>query len=482
MRQVKQGSLFRLPRGSDRRVARQSFWLGAILAVQLLTGLVQLSLSAHILGPEGLGVLFIIIAVTSLMFGLLTLPGDEVVITYVTRALAEERPAEAVRILRYALCAALSMRLICFGVIVVVAVPIIEAFAAGAPAAWIQEIFVSSPDARAGAVDTQVNYLTPTLLYALAYILTSVTGENLAVLRVGDRLHLGFAATVCGAAARIAVLVVALLSGGGLVMITLAWAVGAGVLGMALFSSMLLSLRPAGLSGLLGSFSIAVPAEIIKFQLSNFGRSSVDALNKQLDVLLVAGLTSVGQLGLYRAIHQIVEATRRGFEAFGLGVQSEYSKLWFASDRAGVRRLALRFTVLTATLGVAGYGLLAILREPVIDIVLGTDFAAAATPLLVMIPGGVVFACIAAVYTLPAATGRALPHFIATSTALVVQVIAMIAWTPSHGAFGAAGASSLYFLVFALALIPFLAATWRRSHGPLLQSQPKALAIGGASK
>ena len=463
-------------------MARQSFWLGAILVVQLLTGLVQLSLSAHILGPEGLGVLFIIIAVTSLMFGLLTLPGDEVVVTYVTRALAENRRAEAVRILRYTLCAALSMRLICYGVIVVAAVPIVEAFSSGAPAAWMQGIFGSSSVEGATTADVQTNYLAPTLVYALSGILSSVTGENLAVLRVADRLHLGFAAMVCGGLTRIAVLVLALFSGGGLLTITLASALGAGVLGIALFSSMLVSLRPAGLSGLLRSFSIAVPGEIIKFQLSNFGRSSVDALNRQLDVLLVAGLTSVGQLGLYRAVHQIVEATRRGFEAFGLGVQSEYSKLWFASDRAAVRRLALRFTVLTVALGAAGYGLLAIFHEPIIDIVLGADFSAAATPLLIMIPGGLAFACVAAVYTLPAATGRALPHFAATSSALVVQVMAMIAWTPTHGASGAAGASSLYFLVFAVALIPFLAAVWRRSHGPLLQRQSKALAIGGASE
>ena len=478
---MKQGLLSGLLHASDRRVARQSFWLGAILVVQLLGGLVQLSLSAHILGPEGLGVLFIIIAVTSLIFGLLTLPGDEVVVTYVTRALAEARRAEAVRILRYTLCAALSMRLICYGVIVVAAVPVVEAFSSGAPAAWIRGLFGSSSVAEAGAVGTPVDYLAPTLVYALSGIFSSVTGENLAVLRVADRLHLGFVAMVCGAATRIAVLVVALVGGGGLLAITLASALGAGVLGVALFLSMLVSLRQAGLSGLMRSFSVAVPAEIIRFQLSNFGRSSVDALNRQLDVLLVAGLTSVGQLGLYRAVHQIVEATRRGFEAFGQGVQSEYSKLWFASDRAAVRRLATRFSAFTAVLGLAGYGLLALLHEPVIHLVLGADFAAAATPLLIMIPGGVAFACIAAVYTLPAATGRALPHFMATSAALLVQVLAMIAWTPAHGAFGAAGASTLYFLVFAVALIPFIAATWRRSHGPLLTSR-EALAVGGSSK
>ena len=80
---------------SDQRAARQSLWLGAIMAVQLLTALAQLSLSARILGPDGLGALFTIIAVTSLLFGLLTLPGEEVIITHVTRSLAEGRREEA---------------------------------------------------------------------------------------------------------------------------------------------------------------------------------------------------------------------------------------------------------------------------------------------------------------------------------------------------------------------------------------------------
>ena len=472
--------LSRLLHASDQRTARQSFWLGAILAVQLLTALVQLSLSARILGPEGLGVLFTIIAVTSLVFGLLTLPGDEVVVTYVTRSLAEGNPGKAVRILRYTLFAAFSMRLACF-CLIVAAVPVIDVLLSGETTAWARAMFDMAPKDAGSVSGVRVDYLAPTLVYAVSGVLSSMTGENLAVLRVADRLHLGFVATICGALTRIAVLVAALLTGGGLLMITLASAVGAGVLGIALFLAMLASLRQADLSGLWRSFSIAVPYEILRFQLSNFGRSSVDALNRQLDVLLVAGLTSVAQLGLYRAVHQIVEATRRAFEALGQGAQSEYSKLWFSSDRVAIRKLATRFTVLTVVLGATGYSLLAILHEPIIRILLGADFVAAAVPLLIMIPGGFAFACVAVVYTLPAATGRALPHFVSTFTALVVQVVAMIAWTPTYGAFGAAWASTLYFLVFAVTMIPFVVATWRRSRRAPLATGADALAGRGSS-
>ena len=84
-----------LPQSSDRRVARQTFWMGAITAAQLLGGLAQMSLSARILGPEGFGILAVVVAAASLLFGLTTVPGEEVITTHVTRSIAAGRRDEA---------------------------------------------------------------------------------------------------------------------------------------------------------------------------------------------------------------------------------------------------------------------------------------------------------------------------------------------------------------------------------------------------
>ena len=84
----------RLLPASERRVARQTLWIGAIIAVQLLGGLVQVTISARILGPEGYGVLAIITAVTLLIYGLLAIPGGEAVTAFVTRGVAEGRPED----------------------------------------------------------------------------------------------------------------------------------------------------------------------------------------------------------------------------------------------------------------------------------------------------------------------------------------------------------------------------------------------------
>lgn len=457
----KVGLLARLLPASDERAARQSLWLGAITAVQLAAGLAQLSLSARILGPEGLGALFTIIAVTSLLFGLLTLPGDEVIVTHVTRSLAEGRREQAVRILRYVLGAALGIRLVCYGMLVMVAPAVSDVLTGGAPADWHRDVFGPAP-ADGGRTGIGGPYVTPLLVYACSGVLTSVHGETLAVLRLADRLHLGLAATVAGAVARVAVLAAALETGGGLLTVTLAPVAGCAVAGVVLFLAMMASMRQAGLSGLSGSLSVAVPRDVIRFQMSNFGRSAVEALSRHIDVLLIVGLTSVTQLGLYRAAHQIVDAGRRPFEALAQGVQGEYSKLWFSSRDVAVRKLLLRFTALAAALGALGYGFIAVLHESVIRIALGPDFAAAAGPMLIMIPGGFVFACVAALYVLPAATGRAWPHFASISVALTAQVIAIATLTPTRGATGTALASTIYFLVFAAVTVPFVLTTLGR--------------------
>ena len=454
--------LSRLLPASDQRAGRQSFWLGAITAAQLSTALAQLSLCARILGPEGLGALFIIIAATSLLYGLLTLPGDEVIVTWVTRSLAEGRREQAARILRYALGAALGMRLFAYGVIAMAAPVVSDVLAGGELAAWYRGLFDMTPAAAGGPAPAGGDYVTPTLVYAASGILNALHGENLAVLRLADRLHLGLAAVAAGGLARVAVLAAVLAAGGGLLMVTVASAVGAGVGGAALCLAMMASLRPAGLSGAARSLSVVVPRDVVRFQVSNFGRSAVESLSRHIDVLLIAGLTNVTQLGLYRAAHQMVDAARRPFEALAKGVQGEYSRLWFSSDDAAVRKLLVRFTALALALGALGYGSIAVLHEPVIRIVLGPDFADAARPLLVMIPGGFVFAGVAALYVLPAATGRAMPHLASISAALAAQMVALVALTPTWGATGTALASTIYFLVFAAVMVPFALATLRR--------------------
>ena len=60
-----------------------------------------MAISARILGPESFGALAVIIATSALVHGLLAVPGGDAITTFVTRAVAEGKPQEASRILRF---------------------------------------------------------------------------------------------------------------------------------------------------------------------------------------------------------------------------------------------------------------------------------------------------------------------------------------------------------------------------------------------
>ena len=425
---------------SDRRAARQTLWLGAMRAVQILASVVQVALSARVLGPEGFGVLAVIIAAAGLTYRLLSVPGNEVITTYVTRDLAEGRMGDATGTLRFTYVLSQTLALVAYAVL------------AGATLA-LSGLF--------GVVE---EYRSEVLLYGVAGISLATNREALAVLRLADRLHLGLGVAAAGALTRVAVLGVAWLTDAGILAVLIAYVAGDVVTGVGLFIAAAASERRAGLKGFLHSLSVKVPSrDVIAFQVASFGRTSVEAITLHIDVILLSNLVSAVQLGLYRAAIQIIDATKHPFHSIATAVQAEYSRQWYGGDGEGVRRIARRFTALSLALAVSGYGLLAIFHGAIIRVLLGSSFEEAARPLLFLLPGALAFAAVASLHVLPAATGRATPHFVSSAAALAAQVIAIVTLARVHGAEGAAWANTIYFLVFAAAITPFAVATLRRS-------------------
>ena len=429
-----------LPQSSDRRVARQTFWMGAITAAQLLGGLAQMSLSARILGPEGFGILAVVVAAASLLFGLTTVPGEEVITTHVTRSIAAGRREEAGQVLRLALGAALGMRLLTYGLIAA------GTLAAAGPLGLVAGEY-------AGAM----------LLYSLTGVLTGMSGESVAALRLADRLPPGFAVVVVSALAGVGALVWAWLAGGGLLAVIMASVVKGAALGVGLAALTALSAGRAGAPGLLRALSVRVPRDVLRFQIAAFGRSAVEALHMHADALLIAAVAGPAPVGLYRAARYIVDATRLPFLALAQGVQVEYSRQWFGAEGAALRQLARRAAALAIIAAALGYGLLLIFRQPVINLFLGPEFAQAEGSLLIMTVGALAFAGVAAVYVLPAAAGRAGPHLAAMAAAVAAQAGAILLLTPGRGAEGAAWAVVVHYVVFAAAIVPFAVAVLRQS-------------------
>ncbi len=432
----------RLLPASDQRAARQTLWIGAITIAQFMASIVQVALSARILGPEGLGVLAIIIALTSLLFRFVSLPGNEVITTFVTRSVAEGRMEEATGTLRFTFVVSQALSLVSYTLLAVAALAV------------------------SGLLGYTEDYRPSLLVYGVGGVAMATVRESMALLRLADHLRLGFAVAVVSAATRIAFLLAAWSTGGGLISVVLAYVAGDVVTGVGMFIAAASSERKAGLPGFLRSLSARVPGrDVIAFQVGSFWRASVEAVILHIDVILIANIVSLGQVGLYRAAHQIIDAAKHPFRSISTGVQAEYSRQWYGGDMAAVRRISRHFALLSLAIAVAGYGLLAIIHEPIIRIMLGPSFEEAAFPLLFLLPGALAFAVIAPLYVLPAATGRAIPHLAASAVALAAMVTAMLILAPRYGAEGAAWANSIGWIAFAAAFVPFIVATLRPGHG-----------------
>ena len=322
-----------------------------------------MSITVRLLGPEGYGVLAIFAAVTSLFYNFLAIPGGETITTYVTRSVKAGRREEAAATLRFALATALGLGAISYCLLVVFAL--------------IARGFLGVDSAHAATL----------IVFGTAGLLLAVHGESLAVLRLANRVSLGLVIVSAGTLTRIAVLVVAWVGGGGLFMVVLAHVAGAAVTGVGMFAAAAASAARAGLSGFLRSLSIRVPRDVVGFQVVSFTRATIASLSQNMDVLLLAELSSIAQVGLYRAARSLIDLARKPFRPITSGLQVELSRQWYSSERTALRRLVLRSVLLTTALSTAGFGLLAILHKPIMRIILGSEFSSAAQPLMIMIIG-----------------------------------------------------------------------------------------------
>ena len=411
-----------------------------MLSVQFVASVIQVSLTARMLGPEGYGHLSVLIAITGVSFGLLSVPGHDAITTYVTRSVSNGKIDEAAATLRFAILSAFVLSLIAYGVLGFVGITFAE------------------------LIKIDRSFLGALLLFGTTGIWMSTYREGLAILRAADRLHLGVIVSSLAAFSRIAVLATGWTANGGIMIVVSAYVAGAAVNGVGMFVAGSLSAKYAGVTGLFESMSMRVPADVVRFQSARFCRGIVETLATHIDVLLIAHLSNSAQLGLFRATRQIVESSRLPFYQLESSVQLEYSKQWYAQNGVALRGLAHRSTIFTVLAATVGFGILILLRKPILSIVLGDAFAASEGLILILIPGAFGAAAIASLHVLPTATGRGIPLLFARLIALCAQVTLILLLVPKTGAGGAAWSYTTFFVVYILTILPFAALVLRQSN------------------
>ena len=420
-------------------MARQTLGMVGIMAVQTLGGIAQVSISARLLGLEGFGALALIMAVASLVHGILSTPGGEAVATFATRGISEGRPEEASRVLRFTLAVSFCMSIV----------------------AWV--VIATLIIAAGSLLEIDAAYTEAGLLYGVVGVFMAAQTETLAVLRLSDRVSLGLWITIASNLTRVALIAGAWLADGGLLGVVLAHVAAAAVNGIGLLVVALVASRQVGMTGILRSFSIKVPSDVVRFQAGTFGKMAIAALPMHMDSIVLAQITGIADVGLYRGARQIIEMTRRPFYRIHSTVHTEYSRQWYSRQGRALRGTAFRFTLLSFALAAVGYAALAVVAEPVTRIVLGADFASAANLLLIMIPGALAISGFSALTMLPEATGRVWPSLVALAASSAAYAATILLLAPSYGVEGAAWANAVFHFSSIIVWLPFIIVILRRS-------------------
>ena len=424
---------------SHRLITRQTLWLGTVTAVEVLGAVAHVFVAARLLGLEGYGALAIIVATTTLIHGLIAIPGGDTLTTFATRSITEGRHQEAAAILRFSLAVSFGLSLVAYG-----AIALLTLTASG---------ILKIDESHAGAV----------MLYGLVGIFLATRTETLAVLRLADRLRANLACSVADNATRLAVLGVAWFAGGDLLTVVSATVAGAAVGSVGMLVVAGIFARRAGLSEVFRSLSVRVPRDVVAFHAGTYGRTTIGVVTENVDTILVAQIAGTADVGLYRAARQIIDMTRRPFHLIRTSAQPVLSRQWFTGDGAALRGTLVRFATYSVLIAIVGFSVLAIFREPIAVLVLGPDFVDVAPLLLILIPGA--FVASTSIFSgLPLATGRILPLIVSMLAGLVVTVLG-IAWlVPLYLSTGAAWAKTTSSIVAVVVLVPFVVEIWRRSH------------------
>ena len=421
---------------SHRRITKQTIWMGAVTSVEVAGAFAHVFVAARLLGLEGYGQLAMVMATSSLIHGLIAIPGGDTVTTFATRGITEGRPHVASSILRFAVTLSFGMSLVAYGVIAALALT------------------------ASGLLKIDQVQTSAMLLFGSVGVLLSTRSATLVVLRLADRLGASLVISVADNATRMAVLLMAWFTGGGLLTVVLATVAGTVVGSVGTFLAGAFCARRAGFAGLFRSASVRVPADVVGFHVGTYGRTTIGIASENVDTILVAYFAGTAEVGLYRAARQIVDMTRRPFHLIRLSVHPELSRQWYSRHGAALRRTLVRFTVYSLVLAVVGYAALAVFREPITILALGSDFAEVSALLLILIPGAFM-ASAAVIGGLPLATGRSWPSLVSMASGLVVLVFA-IAWlVPPYLAEGAAWARTASSITVVIVLMPFVAAILR---------------------
>lgn len=438
----------RLRQTSAGRVLINAGWASGSMPVNLVLGIVQTAFLARMLGPSGLGALFLFITVASLASTVLSFNSSETVMVYLTRAIVDDDTQSAVRVLRFA-----------FG---------LDFFTSFLPALLVVVIALEFP----GLIALDADYRVPQALFALTIIFQSVYWSSHAVLRVTERFSWVFYHSIAHSIIKTVAVTVLFLTDQGLSNVVILW------VGLSLFNGGLLlllalrALRQVELSMNRPMDAEPVPLEVWRFEWGTFGRQIVKSLNRHVDTLLIGYFATTTQVGYYRSGKQLTNQIQTPADGFVTSLFPEYSRLYFSHSYAELKSLVKRFSVIFLACGLVAMILGWLAAKPIVFAILGEEFLPTVDVIRILLVGAAIMLAMTPIYSLPAATGHSKPQLMAAGIATALQITASLRLIPRYGEIGAAWASVTYFVVWAVVLLPSISKILKVDSARIVEAAP----------
>ncbi len=293
------------------------------------------------------------------------------------------------------------------------------------------------------------------ILYAGTLLVATVNDTSMALLRVFDRFDWLSAERVGSAVVRLLALWAVAAATGRLtpvlavyVAVELGRAIVLLVLGLRATRSALTAPGPDHLGAVkdrLGAFW--------RFTLNNAATTVLSLITRQVDILILTALRPPGEVGLFRMAKNFGQLILRLSDPVYHAIYPELVRLVNNAPRemGGFLRRSMRVVLVLVI--PAGIILIAAAR-PVLELAVGPDFAAAATPLRIMVLGALLHAGFLWARPLALARGRSHLSPIAHAAGAAVLVATSYLLVPPFGAIG----SALTFVASSAVTIGILAA------------------------
>jgi O-antigen/teichoic acid export membrane protein len=417
-----------------RHVARNSLWAIATTAVVVASVFIETILLARYLGARGFGVYVLIIAYPEAVQMVLDFRTREAMTRYLGEFLARKQLAEAVAVVKLLFVVDAVVLMAAFGIVITTA---------GLVAPWLTD--------RAGAASLMQ-------IYAIAVLLGGLDTTAGSVLRVFDRFGLSF--LTGGGVMLLRLAIIAMLISGGAGLHGLIWGrVGAeAIRTLFIGGSAAFLLKRALWAQRRATPRALAPRrrEIARFLMHMNLQGTVRAVASKLDVLTVGALAGPSAASLYKIAMQFGSSLLLLSDPLFVAVYPMFTR-WRALGRIReLRSVGRKLSLVLCVLAVPIACFLVFKSRLVISAAVGSEFAAASTPMIVILLGvlpAVVLFWARAVMLAEGDTG------IATKIAVgsvVAQFAVLLTFVQAQGALGGAVAFTVSNLVTVVASLIYL--------------------------